>query len=133
MSNDRLTSGKITFDKHSERVQAMRDRFGEHHGSAIGRAYASGLLGEETIARVRYDAGKRFQRPWNRFSISVVPSASELRSGAVRPNQLGNPHEERRVGMGVPSRATSTATECAPYDQLLPMYHDGGPTGSMHC
>ena len=133
MSNDRLVR-EITFDKGSERVQAMRDRFGEHYGSAIGRAYASGLLGEETIARVRYDAGKRFQRAVERFfTVGAIRSAigSELRSGAVRIQISGNPHEEEEEEwewVCTKSRDLDRNGMRPWLDQLLlPMYHDGGP------
>lgn len=54
-------------DKGSEWVQARRSRFGEHYGSALGRAYAAGLLGDEAEARIRLDVGKKFARLYSRF------------------------------------------------------------------
>lgn len=38
------------FDKGSDWVQAQRARYGEHYSTALGRAYAAGLLGEESEA-----------------------------------------------------------------------------------
>lgn len=48
--------------KGSEWVQARQARFGQHYSSAIGRAYAAGLLGNDERAKERLDAGKRFAR-----------------------------------------------------------------------
>lgn len=44
----------------SEWVQAQQARFGNHYGSALGRAYAGGLLGEGNEAKTRLDAGNKF-------------------------------------------------------------------------
>lgn len=52
--------------KPSDWVQAQQDRFGNHYGSALGRAYASGLLGEGNEAKARYDAGKKFTLRYTR-------------------------------------------------------------------
>lgn len=65
--NGRLQRDASQFDRGSEWVQKMRDRYGEHYSSPIGRLYASGLLGEEEIARVRYDVGKKFARLYARL------------------------------------------------------------------
>ena len=53
----------LPFDKGSEKVQAMRARFGEYYSSAIGRAYAAGLLDhptDESRAKVRLDSARKF-------------------------------------------------------------------------
>src|SRR5690606_6642415 len=50
------------YDHGTERAQARFKRFGTHGATALGRAYASGLLGDEQEASIRYDAGKRFSR-----------------------------------------------------------------------
>lgn len=65
--NGRLQREANQYDRGSEWVQKMRDRYGEHYSSPIGRLYASGLLGEEEIARVRYDVGKKFARLYARM------------------------------------------------------------------
>ncbi|CDO37132.1 hypothetical protein [Novosphingobium sp. KN65.2] len=54
------------FDKGSEWVQSMREKYQTHYNTALGRAYAAGLLGEDPIANDRYIGGKRFARVYNR-------------------------------------------------------------------
>lgn len=57
----------IVFDKGSEWVQARRARFDTHYNTALGRAYAGGLLAaDEETALDRYQGGKRFVRAYNR-------------------------------------------------------------------
>lgn len=68
----RTPSGQLsragqTFDRGSERTQAMQARFGVHYCWAMGRAYASGLLGEGVEALNRYQAAKRFVKLHARF------------------------------------------------------------------
>lgn len=48
------------FDRGSEWVQAQRARYGEYYSSAIGRAFAAGLLGEGNEAKARYDMARKF-------------------------------------------------------------------------
>lgn len=55
---------EFTYVRGSEWVQAMQARFGTHYNTALGRAYAAGLLGEGTEALNRYQAGKKFARLW---------------------------------------------------------------------
>lgn len=55
-----------SFDKGTQRVQSMRERYGTHYSTALGRAYAAGLLGEPSIALDRYQGGKRFVRVYTR-------------------------------------------------------------------
>lgn len=50
------------YDRGADRVRVQRERFGEHYNSALGRAYAAGLLGDEAEAANRLRAGKRFSR-----------------------------------------------------------------------
>ena len=50
------------FDRGSDWVQKMRDRFGQDYTTPLGRAYAAGLLGDDDQAKLRYDAGKKFIR-----------------------------------------------------------------------
>lgn len=57
----------VIYDKGSDRIQAMRDRYGEHYSSALGRLYATGFLGEGEQAKDRLDAGKRFARLYTRI------------------------------------------------------------------
>lgn len=44
----------------SEWVRERVARFGQDYNSALGRAFASGLLGEGNEAKVRYDTARRF-------------------------------------------------------------------------
>lgn len=54
-------------DKGSEWVQAMREKYQTHYSTALGRAYAAGLLHEDaSIALDLYQGGKRFARVYNR-------------------------------------------------------------------
>lgn len=59
----RYPSGKlIPFDKGAGHVQERRERFGNHYTTALGRAFASGLLGDDAQAQARYSTAKRFSR-----------------------------------------------------------------------
>lgn len=53
-------SAEATWDRGTERTQAMREKFGEYHNTALGRAYAMGLLGEGNEAKDRLDKARRF-------------------------------------------------------------------------
>lgn len=67
-SGSRYPGGKLrpAFDKGSRWVQERKERFGEHYSTALGRAYAAGLLGEGSEAKNRYDAGKKYARLYRR-------------------------------------------------------------------
>ena len=53
---------------YSERVQAMRDRFGNTTAAqSVGSIYVRPARRRNHVC-VRYDAGKRFQGPWKGFS-----------------------------------------------------------------
>jgi hypothetical protein len=53
--------------KGNDRIETMRERFGSHYNSALGRAYAGGLLGDGMEAMNRYQAAKRFVSLYRRF------------------------------------------------------------------
>jgi len=54
--------------KGSDWVQAQQAKYQTHYNTALGRAYAGGLLaGDEAIALDRYQGGKRFARVYNRI------------------------------------------------------------------
>ncbi len=119
-------------DKGNDRVQALRERFGEHYSTALGRAYAAGLLGEETLARVRYDAGKRFQRAVERFfEVGRVrcPLGQERRSGGVSVQLEANPYEADEWQWVCGMADWLSFTGLRPWlDQLtLGLYHDADP------
>jgi hypothetical protein len=64
-------AGKPARDKGTDRIAAQIERYGGHYCTAIGRAYAAGLLGEGQEAQDRYQAGKRFARLYTRL---IAPS-----------------------------------------------------------
>lgn len=71
------------YDRGSDRIRASREKFGEHYNSPLGRAYVSGLLGDEATAKNRLDAGKRFARLYNALIEQRrygCPLGRELRS-----------------------------------------------------
>jgi len=55
-----------TFDRGTERVQAMKAMFGTFYASAAGRMFASGLMGEQDEALGRYQGLQRFVRVYKR-------------------------------------------------------------------
>jgi len=64
--NGRLVH-ETTYDKGSEWVQAQRSKYQTHYNTALGRAYAAGLLSEDAdLALDLYQGGKRFARVYNR-------------------------------------------------------------------
>ena len=110
----------------------MRERFGEHYNSAIGRAYASGLLGPEEVAIVRYHVGKRFQRAVERFfEVGRVkcPLGQQARSGGVSVQISANPFEEEEWQWLNNTADKLDRAGLRPWiDQLtLSLYHDSGP------
>ena len=66
----RHPNGKLVhverFDRGSDWVQSRVQLYGTHYNTALGRAYAGGLLGDEAEAQDRYMGGKRFARVYNR-------------------------------------------------------------------
>lgn len=119
-------------DKGNERVAAMRERFGEHYSSAIGRAYASGLLGEHDVAIVRYHAGKRFQRAVERFfEVGRVkcPLGQQARSGGPAVQIAAHPFEQEEWEWLCAVADRLDQAGLRPWlDQLtLGLYHDAGP------
>lgn len=53
------------YDHGNERIQAARARYGVHYSTALGRAYAGGLLGDR--ADDLYAGGKRFVMVYRRL------------------------------------------------------------------
>lgn len=57
-----------SYDKGSDWVQAMKAKYQTHYNTALGRAYAAGLLADDqATADDRYTGGKRFARIYNRI------------------------------------------------------------------
>lgn len=55
-----LEALEARYDKGSDWAKARQERFGSDYNSAIGRAFASGLLGEGNDAKDRYDKARKF-------------------------------------------------------------------------
>lgn len=119
------------FDKGSAWVQLMRARYGENYNSAIGRAYASGLLGEGNEAKDRYDKARKFialygaviGRDRYRCALNQAPRGS---SGEFEPTQRDIDDQEwLLVNMD-----RIDATGCRPFfDQLTcHLFTDHGPS-----
>lgn len=82
------------YDRGTERVQAMKARYGEHYSTALGRAYAAGLLGDEQQAMDRYQAGKKFARLYSRL-IDVHPYTCPLDNSPRGGNVVDLEYDER--------------------------------------
>lgn len=117
------------YDKGSERVQAMRARFGEHYSSALGRAYAACLLGDEAEAQNRYQAGKRFMRLYAR--IIGGQSCRSALNLSPRGNAIPveSPYEAQEQAWLFAAMDDLDREGLRPWlDQLVsPLYTDAGP------
>lgn len=84
-----------TYDKGSERVQAMRARFGTYYNTPLGRAYAAGLLGdldkEAELALNRYQAGRRFASLYTKIIGSDVYRCALDRTPRGAANDIEDP------------------------------------------
>lgn len=120
------------YDHGTLQAQARKARYGTHGTSALGRAYATGLLGEEQEAKIRYQAGQRFHSAVERFfAVGRVtcPLDVKIRSGASVVEISGNPYEEAEWRW-INDRADALdAKGLRPWlDQLiLELYVDHGP------
>ena len=129
--NGRIQRDSYSFDKGSEWVQSRRARFGEHYSTALGRAYAAGLLGEEAEAKGRYDAGKRFMRLYQRFiggSAYACPLDRSPRGENVVELEISD-QQEREHDWLFAAMDSMDVAGCRPYfDQLISIVNvDHGP------
>jgi len=120
------------YDHGTERAQARFKRFGTHGATALGRAYASGLLGEEQEASLRYDAGKRFARLYSALIEQGryrCPLARERLSSGVVVAFTGNRHDEADQAWLFDAMEKLDRAGLRPWlDQLvLDLYADQGP------
>lgn len=120
------------YDKGSDRIREMRERFGEHYNSAIGRAYASGLLGAEAEAMNRYQAGKRFSRLYSQLIEQGrygCPLGRELSSRGTGGEVVGiAANMEAQTWLFDAMRDLDTVGLRPWLDQLLCAdFHDAGP------
>ncbi|SLK03885.1 hypothetical protein [Novosphingobium mathurense] len=131
---ERYKCGKLrpTFDKGSERVQALRERYGEYYGSALGRAFKHGLLGSDATANVRFDAGKRFARLYSAMierGRYGCPLGRETLSAGSCGQISGNSFEMDNQEWLFDAMNDLDNAGLRPWlDQLiLDQYHDHGP------
>jgi hypothetical protein len=59
------------YDRGTERVQDAKARYGENYCTALGRAYATGLLGDGQDGKDRLEQGKRFARLVQRYFQAI--------------------------------------------------------------
>jgi hypothetical protein len=120
------------YDHGTDQARARKERYGTHGTSALGRAYATGLLGDEQEAQVRYGAGKRFKRAVERFyGVGRVkcPLAGEARTTGRKIVLAGDPYEQEEwEWVGDKAKALDRAGLRPWIDQLvLDVYADQGP------
>lgn len=119
-------------NKGSPWVQAMRERYGVHYNTALGRAYAGRLLGDEDVARIRYDTGKRFFRLYSAIiaiGVYACPLGKETLSGGSTGQIEGNPRAREDQDWLFGAMDAMDHTGSRPYfDQLISIHHvDQGP------
>lgn len=133
-SGARYKSGKLrpVFDKGTERVQALRDRFGANYTTALGRAFEAGLLGEGNEAKTRLDVGNRFSRLYSALiqrGRYTCPLGKETRSTGSGGENTGTAHEQENENWLKDAMSTLDREGLRPWlDQLiLDAYHDKDP------
>ena len=84
------------FDRGSEWVQKMREKYGQDYSSALGRAYAAGLLGDDDIGKMRYDDEK------------MAAAATRKRFARFNPDRPDKPEENFGDGENRVRRAAMT-------------------------
>lgn len=119
------------YDKGSDWVRAMTARYGTHYNSALGRAYAAGLLGEGTEALNRYQAAKKFVRLYTRFiggTGYTCPLDDTPRGGNVVELHVSEQQENDHRWL-MTAMDSMDVSGCRPYfDQLISILHvDSGP------
>lgn len=119
------------FDKGSDWVRAMQDRYGTHYNTALGRAYAGGLLGDGTEALNRYQASKKFVRLYGRFiggSAYTCPLDDTPRGGNVVELHVSEEQENDHRWL-MSAMDSMDIAGCRPYfDQLISVLNvDSGP------
>lgn len=131
---ERFKSGKLRplFDKGTDRVQALQDRFSTHYTTALGRAFKAGLLGEGTEGKARLDAGNRFSSLYSamiergRYSC---PLGKETRSTGFSAQISDMSRDQEKQDWLFEAMAVLDKAGLRPWlDQLiLDAYHDKDP------
>jgi hypothetical protein len=122
-----------SFDRGTDRVQAMRARWGEHYNTALGRAFVSGLLGEGQQANDRYAEAKRFLRLYtrlidqDRYRCALDRTPRGNLAVAMDLDQIEWEHEQQEWLFAAMAKLDATGGRPF-FDQLLSKLHtDHGP------
>lgn len=123
--------GETLAGQASAWVKGQQAKFGNHYTTALGRAYASGLLGDGNEAMNRYQAGKRFVTLYQRFiggSVYRCPLNDDPRGNVIDlwPDYETN---ERQSHWLMTAMDSMDVAGVRPYfDQLISsLYTDTGP------
>ncbi len=121
-------------DRGSDWAQARIARFGTYYNSAIGRAFAAGLLGDGNEAKDRYDKARKFSalygavigRDRYRCALNDSPRGSSERIQTFEDVQ----REAEDQNWLIVNAARIDLTGCRPFfDQLISgLYTDYGPS-----
>lgn len=101
-SGKRTASGRlratVTFDRGSQRTQDKFSVYGPDGSDAIGRAYASGLLGEDGL-ELRNLARKVHRAYWPMFAVGREKSCLglDINGQAVNDNLLDSDEREYKI------------------------------------
>jgi hypothetical protein len=135
-SGKRFKCGKLRapeqrLERPSAWVAAQYARFGVHYCWALGRAYASGLLGDGAEALNRYQAAKRFVRLYQRFfggAAYACPLDDSPRGENVVSLDVSEHQENDRRWLAA-AMDSMDVSGCRPYfDQLISAVNvDRGP------
>lgn len=117
--------------KPSEWVKARFDRFGSHYCWALGRAYASGLLGEGNEAKDRLDSAGKFVTLYQRYYGGSVYSCPLDQT--PRSNYVSDYDHDRQTAEKDWLKAAMLALEASGgmpfFEQLITRAHvDTGPS-----
>lgn len=120
---------KTAYDRGTDRIRALRDRYDVHYSTALGRAYKAGLLGD--TADDRYQGAKRFMRVYSkviggqayRCPLDQTPRGSETIDFTIT-EQDQRDHDWLHAAMN-----SLDVAGVRPYlDQLIhDTYHDHDP------
>ena len=98
----------------------MRNRFGVHCADALGRAYVSGLLGNDTTARAMLDYGREFARAYKyRFGVGPVRCALGGRTGGVAEDVERALQSARWLNHGIAAIEARGREVRAAFDELV--------------
>jgi hypothetical protein len=116
--------------KPSEWVKTRFDRFGSHYCWALGRAYASGLLGEGNEAKDRLDSANKFVTLYQRYYGGMAYSCPLDQT--PRSNYVSEYDHERQTAEKEWLKAAMQALEASGgmlfFEQLISrLYIDSGP------